>query len=125
MKSHIAAGTIYIRNMRVRAYHGVLEQERVVGNDYVVSLKVDYPIEAACLSDDVTDTMNYAEAAEIIKKEMAQQSNLLENVAYRIGNAILTAFPLATKATVDLRKIAPPMPIDSDGAGVTIELSKN
>lgn len=109
----------------MRAYHGVLEQERVVGNDYIVSLRVDYPIAKACMTDDVSDTMNYAEAAEVIRREMLQQSNLLENVAYRIAHAILTTFPLALKATVDLRKVAPPMSIDSEGAGVVVELSRS
>ncbi len=117
-------GQIYISNLRLRAFHGVLPQEREVGNDYVVSLTVDYPLEAACLSDDVADTMNYAEAAETIKHEMSIPGNLLEHVAHRICRAILERFPLATKVTVDLRKVTPPMSVDSDGAGVRLEMQR-
>ena len=29
---------IFLRNVRFHAYHGVLEQERSVGNDYVVNI---------------------------------------------------------------------------------------
>lgn len=115
---------IYIKDMRVRAYHGVMPQEREVGNDYVINVVVDYPIETACVSDNVEDTMNYADAAEVIKREMSVQSNLLENVAYRICKAILAAFPKATKVETDLMKIAPPMSVDCQGAGVKVVLCR-
>lgn len=117
--------TIFIKDIRLHAYHGVLPQEREVGNDYVVSLTVDYPIMTACLSDDVTDTMSYADAADVIHREMGIQSNLLENVAYRICKAILDKFTKAQSATVSLTKIAPPMQTDCAGAGVTLRLSQD
>lgn len=117
--------TIFIKDIRLHAYHGVLPQEREVGNDYVVSLTVDYPIMKVCLSDDVTDTMNYADAADVIHREMSIQSNLLENVAYRICKAILDRFPEAQSATVSLTKIAPPMQADCAGAGVTLRLNQS
>ena len=46
--------------MRLHACHGVLKQERTVGNDYVVNVSVDYPFEPALESDDVSDTLNYS-----------------------------------------------------------------
>lgn len=113
-------GQVYIRNVRMHAYHGVLPQERVVGNDYVVNLEVDYPIGVACDTDNVADTMNYAVAAEVIRREMCVQSNLLEHVANRIADAIIKVFPLTERVMVDIEKIAPPMSVDCDGAGVRI-----
>lgn len=115
-------GKVYIKNLRLHAFHGVLPQERIVGNDYVLNIVIDYPIAQACLSDDVCDTVNYAEVAEIAKTEMQKQSNLLENVAYRIAKAIRSAFPLTHSVTVDIRKVTPPMSVDSDGAGVAVTL---
>lgn len=110
--------------MRLHAYHGVLTQEREVGNDYVVNLTVDYPIMSACLSDNVADTMSYAAAAAIINREMETPSCLLENVAYRICIAILHQFTKAAGVTVSIQKTAPPMPADCDGAGITLQLSR-
>lgn len=115
---------IYIRNMRLHAFHGVLPQEREVGNDYVINLSVDYPIAKAADSDNVADTMSYADAADIIHREMAIQSNLLENVAMRIARAILNAYAEATEVTVDIMKVAPPMTADCDGAGVVVKLRR-
>lgn len=115
-------GKIYIQDIRLRAFHGVLPQEREVGNDYIINLTVDYPIGTACLTDDVADTMSYADAAEVVKQEMAVNSNLLEHVAYRICRAIKARFPQATAVTADIRKVAPPMPADCTAAGVTLTL---
>ncbi len=112
---------IYIRDMSLHAYHGVLEQERRVGNDYVINITVDYPFMDACDSDDVSDTLNYANLAELIKREMAIQSNLLEHVAHRICRAIYREFPRTECVEIDIRKIAPPMPADCAGAGVRLK----
>ena len=76
--------TIEINDVRLYAFHGVLEQERQVGGEYSVSICVDYNIEQATLSDNVNDTLNYALLLDIIKREMAIPSNLLEHVAGRI-----------------------------------------
>ena len=86
-------GQIYIKDLRLHGYHGVLPQERTVGNDYIINLTVHYPIEKACQSDDVADTMNYAEALEVVQNEFCTQSNLLEHVAHRICRSLLYRFP--------------------------------
>ena len=113
-------GQIYIKDVRLHAFHGVLEQERRVGNDYVVNVSVDYPLHEACQSDDVRDTLNYAVLADIVKEQMGMPSNLVEHVAKRIADAIMMTFPLAEAVTVDIRKVAPPMSADCDGAGVRV-----
>ena len=114
-------GQVYIKDMRLRAFHGVLEQERTVGNDYVINISVDYSVEKAMKSDDVNDTLNYATLADIIKTEMAQPSRLLEHVAGRIVKSINTRFPSAKGITLDIRKVAPPISsLDCDGAGVRV-----
>ena len=109
-------GQIYIQNLRLHAFHGVLPQECVVGNDYVVNVTVDYPLDAACESDDVADTL--------IKEEMAVKSLLLEHVVGRIAKAVLLRFAMADAVEIDLRKIAPPMQVDADGAGVRLRVTR-
>ena len=84
----LKSSTIELKDVRLYAYHGVLEQERRVGGEYSVSLRVHYNISKAMESDDVNDTLNYALLLDIIKEEMAQPSDLLEHVAGRIGTAI-------------------------------------
>lgn len=117
--------SIYINSLRLHASHGVLPQERVVGNDYVVTLKVDYDISRAMTTDDVADTINYALLCSIVEEEMAVPSNLIEHVAGRISRRILGRFDGVTALHLSITKANPPMGADCDGAGVEIHLTNN
>ena len=50
--------SIELNRMHFFAYHGVSVQERRVGNDYEVSLRVRYPFEQAMMSDNLDDTLD-------------------------------------------------------------------
>ena len=118
----LQSSSICVRHLRLYAYHGVLPQEQRVGGEYDVDLRVHYIIARAMESDDVADTINYAELCQIVKREMAVPSKLLEHVAGRIGRAVFEAFPEATALELSLTKINPPMGADCDGAGVELYL---
>lgn len=116
---------VFIDEMRLHAYHGVLEQERTVGNDYIISARIGYPFARAMETDDVADTLNYAEVSEIITREMQKPSALLEHVAGRIINALTSSYSEINSINIKVTKIAPPMSIDCHGAGVEIEWEKD
>jgi dihydroneopterin aldolase len=118
----ITSSYISLRNVRFHAFHGVMPQERRVGGDFLVNLRVGYPLEQAMQSDEVGDTLNYAALYEVVKAEMMQPSNLLEHVAGRIADAIVKHFPQVTSIDLALTKQNPPMGADCDGAGVEIHL---
>ena len=118
----ITSSYIRLRNVRFHAFHGVMPQERRVGGDFLVNLRVGYPLEQAMQSDEVGDTLNYAALYEVVKAEMMQPSNLLEHVAGRIADAIVKRFPQVTSIDLELTKQNPPMGADCDGVGVEIHL---
>ena len=115
---HLTESYICLHEVRFYAFHGVMPQERSVGGEFLVSVKVGYPLEKAMISDDVADTLNYAELYELGKKEMMQPSGLLEHVMGRIVEAIEKAFPEVTSVEVKIKKVNPPMGSDSNGAEV-------
>ena len=88
----------------------------------MVSVTVDYDFSAALSSDDVKDTLNYAELYQIINKEMQTPSCLLEHVAGRIGERILSAFPQALSVGIEITKQNPPMGAYCDGATVFVRV---
>ena len=45
---------IFLDNVRFFAYHGVGQQEREVGNEFVINLKLKVDIARAAETDDVT-----------------------------------------------------------------------
>ena len=118
----LRSGYVFLQDVRFRAFHGVLPQERQVGNDYILNLRVGYPLAQAMASDEVSDTLNYATLYELAQQEMQKPSRLLEHVAGRIITAIQTQFPEATTIDLKLMKKNPPMGADCDGAGVEIHI---
>ena len=100
---------IELKNMIFYAQHGVFEQEKRVGNIFTVSLKLYLDLSLASQSDHLEDTLDYAEVFEIVKKEMAIPSNLLEHVASRIIQVIKQEFPQIVKIQIRLAKVRPPV----------------
>ena len=113
---------IFVRNLRLYAYHGVMPQERCVGGDYLVTVEVTADIRKAAETDRVEDTISYASLVDIIKDEMKQPSALIEHVAARIANSVVTRHHLAKEVEVEIVKVNPPMGADCEGAGVRIHL---
>ena len=101
--------SIKLTDIRFFAYHGVLKQERKIGNNYVVNIHLDADLSAACESDNVDDTINYAKVYELVEEEMKHPSNLLEHVAMRILKSIKSAFPQVVNIEVRLAKNNPPV----------------
>ena len=120
----LTAGYIHLRQVRFHAFHGVMPQEQQVGADFLLDLRVGYPLQQAMQSDEVADTLNYAALYDIAAREMQQPSKLLEHVAGRIATAIGQTFPQVTFIDLELIKQNPPMGADCEGASVEIHLIK-
>jgi len=113
---------IILEDIKIYAYHGVLSEEATIGNHYIVNLEVHSDLEKASQSDDLKDTINYAEINEIIHQEMDIRSQLLEHVIGRIINKIESQFPQITYIKIKLTKTIPPM--RGEMKGVSLEFEK-
>ena len=121
----LMSSKIYLRNVRFHAFHGVLPQEGIVGNDYLVNLVLDYDFSSALKTDDLQGTLNYAEVYQKVREEMAVPNKLLEHVAGRIAHRLFSDFPEIQKLQLSITKVNPPMGADSDGAGVEVVLTND
>lgn len=113
---------IILEDIKIYAYHGVLPEEAIIGNHYVVNLELHADLEKASQSDNLHDTINYAEINDIIHQEMKVRSELLEHVIGRIINKIESQFPQITFIKIKLTKTIPPMP--GEMKGVSLEFEK-
>ena len=116
---------IFLNDVRIYAFHGVMPQERTVGGWYRVSLAVDYDFSKALETDNVADTIDYSRMLKIVKDEMKTPSSLIEHVAGRIGEALFSSFPGITLAEIKITKENPPMGSDTAGAGVLLRLKND
>ncbi|MDE6048554.1 MAG: dihydroneopterin aldolase [Paramuribaculum sp.] len=114
-------GSIEIDSLRLFARHGVAGQERIVGNIFEVSLSLRYPLESATESDNLDNTLNYAEVINIVREEMDIPSQLLEHVAGRILKRLTSEFPLISGGRIKITKTAPPCGVEVKGVSVILE----
>ena len=111
---------IELKEMTFHAYHGVLEQEKKVGNTFIINLKIHFDFQKAILTDNLNDTINYASVYEFVKQEMAISSQLIEHVAGRIIQRLQEEFPIIEKIEIRLAKKNPPFGGDIKEAAVVI-----
>ena len=112
---------IELSEMKFYAYHGVLPQERTTGNYFGVEITLYTDFSRALASDELSDTVNYAEVCQIVSDEMAIPSRLLEHVAGRIVTAIGQRFPQITGGKLIVTKEKPPIPGDVRNVSVEVE----
>lgn len=112
--------TIRINKARFFAYHGVLEQERKTGANFYVTLEVEVDFSQSLLTDELNDTVSYADLFEIVRREMENPSRLIEHVGGRILNNIFQTYPEIKRVRIEINKENPPMGADCEGTGIII-----
>ena len=118
--------TITLNDIRLYAFHGVLEQEARTGGWFRVSIEAHTDMEKAKDTDALADTVNYADIAAVVREEMGQRSLLLEHVAGRIGRRLLQDFPTITQAQVSITKENPPIPgLECAGIGIALDFYRD
>lgn len=91
----MAEDRIILQGMVFYGYHGVNPEERELGQRFVVDLELEKDLSAAGLSDDLTQTVNYASAYKLAREVVeGQPCNLIETVAERLATALLSRLPI-------------------------------
>lgn len=110
-----------LENMKFRAFHGCLLEERRDGNTFYVTLEYDYDMMPAAEADDLSLAVDYSVIYDIVSEQMYQPSYLLENVAFRIAKAVKKRFPQIVRGSVKIVKMNPPVDGPCDNSSVTME----
>lgn len=83
MKQLDALDKITLQQMSFYGYHGALEEENRLGQRFSVNLELYLNLQQAGLTDDLKQTVNYAEVYEAVKWEVEEtQVNLMERLAH-------------------------------------------
>jgi dihydroneopterin aldolase len=112
--------TIELRDVHLFAHHGVMQQERKIGAWFTIDLELEVNDCCCSESDLIDNTVSYADVYEILKEEMRQPSNLLENVCNRISRKIYDRFRQVDAINITLCKDTPPMGGDRLKAAVRL-----
>ena len=104
-------------------YHGVFESERANGQDFYVDVELEVDLTRASVSDDVKDTINYAEVTDMVAEEISTNPvSLIEKLAGRIAERIKVTFAQVARVTVTVHK--PQAPVAADVKDISVTISR-
>lgn len=102
-------GKIIVEGIKLFAYHGCMKEEALIGRNYIVDVCIEADLSKPAKSDKIDDAINYSIVYEVVKKEMAIRSNLIEHVAKRISDKLKKQFPEMESVEVKVTKLNPPI----------------
>lgn len=103
--------------------HGVFEEERRLGQRWIVDLDLQIDLRTAGESDQLEHSINYAEIYNTVKQIVEEESyQLVEALTERIADVLLEQYALISEVTVRVTKPNPPFDIHFQG--VTIEMTR-
>jgi dihydroneopterin aldolase len=116
---------IELRELRVQAVVGVLEEERDRAQPLALDIDVARPFEGASLHDDLAEATNYADVLQIATTVATEGAFLLlETLAYRVAREILSYDEGIASVTVAVRKLRPPVAEDVATVGVRCTVTR-
>jgi 7,8-dihydroneopterin aldolase/epimerase/oxygenase len=116
---------IEVRDLRVTGVHGVLAEERDRAQPFSVDVVAWVDMEAAQLSDQLVDTVDYGALARTAADVVGGRSyQLLEALAGRLASALLIVDARIEAVEVTVRKLRPPLPLDVGSTGVRVRRNR-
>lgn len=113
--------SIHLHNIILFAYHGIHEEEKILGNEFELNITVAYSPMKIPIKH-LQDTIDYIAVYELVKRRMAIPTPLLETLASEMAAEILAQFLLAEKVSISIKKLYPPVFQFRGSVGVSFEL---
>jgi dihydroneopterin aldolase len=116
---------IYIDGLQAYGYHGVLPEEKTLGQQFIFDVRLSLRDCAGVTTDDVSDTIDYTEVIDVVTDVATCESyDLLERLAGSIAQSLLLRFPVDS-VWVRVTKPHPPIPCALTGVGVSLEMRRD
>ena len=115
-----------LNQMEFISKHGACEHEYQIEQKFVVDVYMysDCVLDAGA-SDNLTLTVNYAEAYDVIAQIMyGDHVDLLETLGFKIGTKLIEKFEVIDKVKVEVRKMQPPIPGFNGTAAIELIINR-
>ena len=116
---------LFIDNLEVFANHGLFEEENKLGQKFIFDIECELNYKKAMFSDEMTDSISYADIAEVVVKTATTNTfNLLERLAGEILKNIFTEFPQIENINLKINKPGAPIKYHFEKCGVEVKTSR-
>lgn len=115
-----AMDVIEILGIRAHGHHGVLPDERLRGQPFIADTRLGVDTSLAASSDDLAQTVNYADIAQMVHAELSGDPvDLIETLAQRIADRCLAH---ASVQAVEIAVHKPQAPVGVPADDVVIRI---
>lgn len=115
---------IYIKDLEIFANHGYFQEEKNLGQKFVLTLEVELDLTKASSEDSLNDTVHYGILCEEIEKEFTKTSyDLIETAAEKLINFIMEKHSSIKKVSLELKKPWAPIKNIVDYVAIKMERS--
>jgi len=112
--------TITITGLRLTGYHGVFDDEKRDGQEFVIDLEIELDLSSAGSTDDLQKTLDYSVVVDQVAQRVTGESvDLIETLAHDLAQIVLN-HPQPTAVTVTVHKPQAPVGHPVDDIAVTI-----
>ncbi|WP_212904288.1 2-amino-4-hydroxy-6-hydroxymethyldihydropteridine diphosphokinase [Clostridium polyendosporum] len=112
---------IYVKDLEIFANHGVFQEEKSLGQKFILSLELELDLREAGITGDLTKSVHYGELCHKVEKEFTKESyDLIEMAAEKVANFILKEYPLVQGVKVLLKKPWAPIGRHLEYAGIEV-----
>ena len=113
---------ITINNLEVFGNHGVYEEEKRLGQKFLVSVNLYLDLRPAGRNDEITETVNYGKVCRLINDHMREHSyQLIEAAAEHLASELLLTYKRVRGVRAEVKKPWAPIGLPLEAVSVTIE----
>lgn len=117
---------MYIRDLELFGFHGVFEEEKNLGQKFIISLELDLNLKLAGKSEDLTKSVHYGELCELVEREFNRKKcDLIETVTLNVADCILREYRIIEGVKVFLKKPWAPIKRHLDTVEIMIERKRH
>jgi dihydroneopterin aldolase len=113
--------TIQLVDILLHGYHGLFEEEKLVGNTFKINVTVVYQPSNFPITQ-LTDTIDYGAVFQILKSQIQVPTPLLETLAANFCTSVFEKFTTAQEISINIQKMVPPITgmVGSVAVGLTM-----
>ena len=116
---------IVLKGLQVFARHGVLPEEKKLGQRFALDVTAFLDLRPAGTSDDYRQTVCYDALTRLVLETVtARRFYLIEAAGEAVAEALLGAFPAIERVVVEIRKPSAAIDAVFDHVGVVIERNR-
>lgn len=113
--------TILLKGMIFYGYHGADKEENVLGQRFVIDVKMSLNLAKPGKTDALGDSVNYADVFACVKMiAEGKPCRLLEHVAALINEKIMERYPAIDEVSTTVHKPGAPIPGILEDVAVTL-----